>query len=203
MILSFSDRQVWTNSVEIRLLLSSPIRVYTVCHSVCIFLLYGKTTLFNFSDNFSNLWGIQYLEFYDTLIWAAAWQNQQNDMCAQRRLRSGLGIHPVWSESSLSAWKSIGTLATHWADSEDSDQTGRMPRLIWVFAGRTCPFIGFVMRRLIWNFTVTSIWFKHEWKHLEFKTMASFWEWKQIDLYLYIFFTHGYRYLSHWSASAR
>ena len=23
------------------------------------------------------------------------------------------------------------------ADSEDSDQTGRMPRLIWVFAGRT------------------------------------------------------------------
>ena len=24
-----------------------------------------------------------------------------------------------------------------YADSEDSDQTGRMPRLIWVFAGRT------------------------------------------------------------------
>ena len=38
------------------------------------------------------------------------------------------------------------------ADSEDSDQTGRMPnppRLIWVFAGRTCHFVGFVMRRLI------------------------------------------------------
>ena len=27
--------------------------------------------------------------------------------------------------------------ATHWAHCEDSDQTGRMPRLIWVFAGRT------------------------------------------------------------------
>ena len=29
-----------------------------------------------------------------------------------------------------------------------TDQTVRMPRLIWVFAGRTCHFVGFVMRRL-------------------------------------------------------
>ena len=28
------------------------------------------------------------------------------------------------------------------ADSEDSDQTGRMPRLIWVFAGRTVILLG-------------------------------------------------------------
>ena len=48
-----------------------------------------------------------------------------------------LGIHPVWSQSSLSAWRQLGSLATHWAHSEDSDQTGWMPRLIWVFAGRT------------------------------------------------------------------
>ena len=48
-----------------------------------------------------------------------------------------LGIRPVWSESSLSAWRKLGSFATHWAHSEDSDQTGRMPRLIWVFAGRT------------------------------------------------------------------
>ena len=34
-------------------------------------------------------------------------------------------------------------------DSEDSDQTGRMPRLIRVFAGRTRHFVGFVMRWLI------------------------------------------------------
>ena len=47
-----------------------------------------------------------------------------------------LGIRPVWSESSLSALRKLGSLATHWAHSEDSDQTGRMPRLIWVFAGR-------------------------------------------------------------------
>ena len=48
-----------------------------------------------------------------------------------------LGILPDWSESSLSAWRKLGSLATHWAHSGDSDQTGRMPRLISVFAGRT------------------------------------------------------------------
>ena len=48
-----------------------------------------------------------------------------------------LGICPVWSESSLSAWRKLKSFATHWAHSEDSYQTGRTPRLIWVFAGRT------------------------------------------------------------------
>ena len=52
-------------------------------------------------------------------------------MCAQRRLRS------VWSVSSVSTWRKLGSLVIHWAHSEVSDQTGRMPRLIWVFAGRT------------------------------------------------------------------
>ena len=48
-----------------------------------------------------------------------------------------LGIRPVWSESSLSAWRNLGPLATYWAHSEDPDQTGQMPRLIWVLAGHT------------------------------------------------------------------
>ena len=48
-----------------------------------------------------------------------------------------LGIRPVWSEPSLCAqWVAKDTIVLH-ADSEDSDQTGRMPRLIWVFDGRT------------------------------------------------------------------
>ena len=34
-------------------------------------------------------------------------------------------------------------------ESKDSDQTGRMARLVWVFVGRTCHFVGFVMRWLI------------------------------------------------------
>ena len=81
------------------------------------------------------------------------------DMCAQQRLRSAwtsaqseisLGIRPVWSESSLSARRNIGSSATHLTHSKDSDQTGRIPRLIWVFSGRTGHFVGFVMRRLYW-----------------------------------------------------
>ena len=48
-----------------------------------------------------------------------------------------LGIRPVWSESSLPSWRKLVALATHWAHSDDSNQTRRMPRLIWVFAGRT------------------------------------------------------------------
>ena len=59
-----------------------------------------------------------------------------------------LGIRPVWSESSLSTWRKLWSLATHWVHSEDSDQPGRMHRLIWVFTGCTCHFAGFVMRQL-------------------------------------------------------
>ena len=48
-----------------------------------------------------------------------------------------LGIRPAWSESSLCAqWVAKDPSFLH-ADSVDSDQTGRMPRLIWVCAGRT------------------------------------------------------------------
>ena len=48
-----------------------------------------------------------------------------------------LGIHPVWSESSLCAqWVAKDPSFLH-VDSEDSDQTRRMPRLIRVFAGHT------------------------------------------------------------------
>ena len=71
-----------------------------------------------------------------SLIWATSWQNQQNGMCAQRRLRSAWASAQS-DQSSLSVWRKLGSLATHWTHSEDSDQTGRMPRLIWVFAGRT------------------------------------------------------------------
>ena len=48
-----------------------------------------------------------------------------------------LGIRSVWSESSLSPWRNIKSLATHWAHSEDSDQTGHPsdPSLRWAHTG--------------------------------------------------------------------
>ena len=64
-----------------------------------------------------------------------------------------LGIRPVWSESLLcTQWVAMGPMFLY-ANSEDSDQIGRMPRLIWVFAGRTCHFVGFDLRWLICSWT--------------------------------------------------
>ena len=56
------------------------------------------------------------------------------------KTKINLGIGPVWSESALSAWRKLGSLATHWAHSKDSDQT-------W----RTRHFAGFVIRWLIYK----------------------------------------------------
>ena len=46
------------------------------------------------------------------IIWAIAWQNQQNDLCTQRRLWSS------W-ESSLSAWRKAGSSSIHKEHSKD------------------------------------------------------------------------------------
>ena len=58
-------------------------------------------------------------------------------------------------------------------DSKDSDQTGRMPRLIWVFAGHKGHFVGFVMRWL--NY--------HGWfpcfRRISFRTFRTdLWSWQ-------------------------
>ena len=67
-----------------------------------------------------------------------AYEPRHNKMSVRpAKPQISLGIRPVWSESSLcSQWVAKGPRFHH-ADSEDSDQIGRMPRLIWVFAGRT------------------------------------------------------------------
>ena len=72
----------------------------------------------------------------EIMIRAMTWQNQPNGFCAQRRPRSAWASAQS-DQSSLSAWRKLESSAIHWAHSEDSDQTGWMPRLIWVFAGHT------------------------------------------------------------------
>ena len=70
-------------------------------------------------------------------------KNQQNDL-RPAKTQISLGIHQVWSESSLcDQWVAKDPSFLH-EDSEDADQTER----IWVFAGRTCHFVSFVVRRL-------------------------------------------------------
>ena len=51
--------------------------------------------------------------------------------------RIRLGIRPVWPSLRCPHEASL-----HWVHSEDSDQAGRMPMLIWVFTGRTDHFVG-------------------------------------------------------------
>ena len=64
-----------------------------------------------------------------------------------------LHIHTVWSESSMCAqWVAKDPSFLH-VDSEDSGQTGQMPRLIWVSAGRTAHCVDFVMMLHKCNFT--------------------------------------------------
>ena len=63
-----------------------------------------------------------------------------------------LGIRPIWSEPLLCAqWVAQGP--SFFMRTAKTDQTGWMPRLIWVFAGRTCHFVGFVTRRSIYLWT--------------------------------------------------
>ena len=51
-----------------------------------------------------------------TIIWA--WHE------SPAKTQISLGIRPVWSESSLSAWRKLGSLVTHWAHTEEwSDWT--------------------------------------------------------------------------------
>ena len=73
-------------------------------------------------------WTSHWEKMYVETKRATARQNHQNDLCAQQIFRS--------------AWAS--------SQSEDSDQTGQMPRLIWVFAGCIGHFVGFVVHKLIW-----------------------------------------------------
>ena len=64
-------------------------------------------------------------------------------------------MRPVWSESSLSAWRNLGSLATHWSHSKDSDQTGWMPRVMWVFTGRTLILLVLLCRGSVGGIVVT------------------------------------------------
>ena len=65
------------------------------------------------------------------------------------KTRISLGIQP--GQTSLSAWRNLGSIDSQWAHIEYTNQTGWMPRLIWVFAGRTCHCVGFDAWRLKWQ----------------------------------------------------
>ena len=77
---------------------------------------------------------------------ATTWRNQQNDLCAQQRLRSAWASAQSDQSLRCALWTQAFFMQT-----AKTDQTGQMPRLIRVFTGRTSYFVGFVMRRLIYK----------------------------------------------------
>ena len=65
------------------------------------------------------------------------WHDKTNKISVRpAKTQISLGIRPVWSESSLCTQRVDKDPSFLRADSEDSDQTGRMPRLIRIFAWR-------------------------------------------------------------------
>ena len=101
-------------------------------------------------------WGTSRFFLQQATIRAAAWENVLSDICAQRRLKSACAsAHSDQSlrcphKETLHPWLFN-------APSEDSDQTARMRRLIWIFAGRTCSKGRFLTSPLIW-FSECEVW---------------------------------------------
>ena len=99
-----------------------------------------------------------------------------------------LGIRPVWSESSLSAWRNHGPLATHWAHSEDwSDCTDAQADLSLRWAH--IYFVGFVMswlKSFCWWKTLDLL-FKRQSKTNCASSEESDQPWHQLSLHCTLF----------------
>ena len=92
-------------------------------------------------------------------------------LCAQRKLRSALAS-ALSDQSSLCAkWVAKDSSFLH-ADSEDSDQTGRMTRLIWVFAGRTLILLVLSCRGSYPD--ITTLNYSHSWFGLDMKQLLAY-----------------------------
>ena len=56
------------------------------------------------------------------------WHDKTNKVTVRpAKTQISLGIRPFWSESSLSAWRNLGSLATHWAQAKTLIRLGGCP----------------------------------------------------------------------------
>ena len=74
------------------------------------------------------------------IIWAPMWENVPADVHPMKTWFS-LRISAVWLESLLSVWRNIASFTIQYVLSEDSGQTARMHKLIWIFTGHVIRYI--------------------------------------------------------------
>ena len=106
--------------------------------------------------NFTLLTHIPYKPFRTRMVYINEPQHEKTNKltCApiERKLRSAWAS--AQSDQSLRSlcaqWIAMNTRVLH-ADSDGSSHTVRKSSQIWVFAGRTGHFVGFVMLRLKWQ----------------------------------------------------
>ena len=137
--------------------------IYTILRPRLFFRLWShrseETGIYKLTDTELYKYSINYIEFKtkntDAINTYEPPHDKTNKMTVRpAKTQISLGICPVWSQSLLCAqWVAKDPGFLH-VNSEDSDQTGWMSRLIWVCAGCT-DYFGFVMRRLIsWKWPV-------------------------------------------------
>ena len=86
-------------------------------------------------------------------------------MCAQRKLKSAY-VSLQSDQSRRCPHEDIfASNAIRNARSEDSDQTARMRRLIWIFSWRTCPYVRFLPFRLIIVMQLLKCFMRQLWKY--------------------------------------
>ena len=71
------------------------------------------------------------------------------------KTKLSLHLHTPWLESSLSEWRNFTSLSIQNAHSRDSYT--QMRKLIWIFAGGTCPNVRFLSLQLIFSLSVHAI----------------------------------------------
>ena len=129
------------------------------------------TSLFKFKDNRKLLVGLNTPDFCSkgALVTLGSVGSEKKKpfvghvTCAPSEDRDQTGqlpslICPVWSESSLSTWTNLGSLASHWAHSKDHDQIAWSTHACWCESSLSAKVIVLVLS-CFWFFCQLVVWY--------------------------------------------
>ena len=120
-------------------------------HVECIIMpkLYSGRILMNIQckgQSERSIWSPYTIIIYETYV-----RKRSFDQCCPVKIQISLRICAGWSESSQGTFMIAND--AKFCDNEDTDQTAKNSRLVWVFVGRTCQKVRFLMLRLIRIYT--------------------------------------------------